>query len=152
MTADGISQSQISGRFFQMSAINKDIGAGALFIAIGLFFAGRAWFGLSIGISLNMGPGYFPFLLGILLAGIGLVVGMNGLRSDRELADRIPLRGGALVIGSIFFFAFTVRGLGIAPALVGSALMAALAPEDTTWRMALFVSSILTVFCLTVFI
>lgn len=136
-----------------MSAINKDVGAGVLFITIGLFFAARAWFGLGIGTSLNMGPGYFPFLLGILLTGIGLIVGVNGLRSNELLlAGKIPWLGGALVFGSIFFFALTVRGLGIAPALAGSALMAAFAPEGVTWPRALFIATILTVFCLTVFI
>lgn len=135
-----------------MGAINKDTGAGALFIAIGLFFSGRAWFGLSMGTGLDMGPGYFPFLLGVLLTAIGLVVGMSGLRSDDELAGKIPWRGCLLVIGGIFFFAFTVRGLGIAPALAGSSVMAGLAPEGANWRMALPVSAILTAFCLAVFI
>ena len=135
-----------------MDAINKDTGAGALFIAIGLFFAGNAWFRQDMGAAFAMGPGYFPFLLGILLIGIGLVIAALGLLNGGDIAGAIPWRGGLLVIGGILFFALTVRRLGIAPALAGSALMAAFAPQGATLRSALLLAVILTVFCLGLFI
>ena len=40
----------------------RDIGAGLIFIAIGLLF-GLGSIGLEIGTALRMGPGYFPLVL-----------------------------------------------------------------------------------------
>ena len=50
----------------------KDFWTGVMFIAIAAvaLYAGR---GYSLGTAVRMGPGYFPMLLGSLLALIGLI-------------------------------------------------------------------------------
>ena len=53
----------------------KDLGAGAFFVFVGLVYGSIAWFGLPIGVALNMGPGYFP----IVLSGMLIVLGLIGI-------------------------------------------------------------------------
>jgi hypothetical protein len=135
-----------------MQVNRKDLAAGALFVAIGLYFALGAWFGLRIGHTLSMGPGYFPLWLGIILTGFGAVIAFNALRSEPAGLGRVSWRGVILVTASVVFFGATARGLGLGPALFISIVMASLSTDRTTWRGAVVISAALTVFCVLVFI
>jgi hypothetical protein len=57
--------------------MSKDTLSGLLFIAIGSFFC---FFSLDykIGIISEMGPGFFPFLIGTILVLVGLIVVIKG--------------------------------------------------------------------------
>ncbi len=57
---------------------HKDFRAGLLFVAAGLFFAGLGA-RYSFGTAAQMGAGYFPTLLGIVMALIGLYVAAGAL-------------------------------------------------------------------------
>jgi hypothetical protein len=48
----------------------KDFFSGLMFLLVGIAFAWGAG-GYSVGTGARMGPGYFPMVLGVLLAGIG---------------------------------------------------------------------------------
>lgn len=135
-----------------MSINRRELAAGLLFVAIGLYFALDAWFQLRIGRLLSMGPGYFPLVLGCLLIGLGGIIGLNGMREPEQPFGRVSWRGVALVIGSIVFFAVTVRGLGLALALSGSSLMAALASGKMTLRGAVLLAVVTTAFCILIFV
>ena len=130
----------------------KDLAAGALFVAIGAFFALDALFNLRIGQAFSMGPGYFPLVLGGGLVGLGLVIALLGIGKTTEPIGPVPWRGIALVIGAIIYFAATVRGLGMVLALGGATLMAALATGRMSWRAASLVSIVITGFCVLAFI
>lgn len=130
----------------------KDIGSGSLFMALGAFFAIDSWVNLTIGTAGAMGAGFFPFVLGLLLLGLGTGILAKGLRSAPELLGVIPWRGGVLVLGSILFFALANVPLGSVPALAGSSLLAAFAPSNSTWRSVLVITVLLTAFCVLVFI
>lgn len=65
----------------------KDFAAGLLFTTIGVAFAAGAG-QYHIGSSERMGPGYFPLVLGVILAVIGIALSAKSFRG--ELAtDRI---------------------------------------------------------------
>lgn len=135
-----------------MTRLNKDLAAGLIFILIGGFFALNAAFTLRLGQALSMGPGYFPLILGGLLAALGLAIASNGLRHGAEPLGAVPWRGLVLVLGAILVFSATVRGAGLAPALALSILMAARAPKTLGWTASLVLSVLLTIFCLLVFV
>jgi hypothetical protein len=135
-----------------MTHLNKDLAAGLIFIAIGGFFALDAWFHLRIGRALSMGPGYFPVILGGLLAALGASIAASGLRHGAAPIGTIPWRGLVLVLGAILVFSATVRGAGLAPALAISILMAARAPKTLGWTASLTLALLLTIFCLLVFV
>jgi hypothetical protein len=130
----------------------RDLAAGALFIAIGSFFALSAIFNLSIGRALSMGPGYFPVLLGLILIGFGLAIAISGAADPAAPFGPVSWRGVGLVTASIVFFALTVRGLGMGPALGGATLLAALSTDRNSPLTAILLSLALTAFCLLVFV
>ena len=130
----------------------KNFWAGVLFIGIGLYFALEAWLNLRVGSALNMGPGYFPIILGGILASLGLAIGLGSLGKVPEPLGAVPWRGLALVIGAILFFAFTVRGLGFAPALAGASLMAALSSGKMSLRGAVLLALAISAFGVLVFV
>ena len=126
-----------------MRAHSRDIVCGLLFVAVGLAFAGGAWATLPVGRAFAMGPGYVPVLLGVLLAILGLVVAVADRSAPAEPAP-IAWRGIALLLGAVVVFAADMRGLGFAPALFLSGVMAALATGRTGLAGALATGAVLT--------
>ena len=66
----------------------KDFFAGLMFMAVGGAFAWGATT-YSVGSGARMGPGYFPLMLGILLAGIGAFVTFWSLVVETEGGGKI---------------------------------------------------------------
>ena len=66
----------------------KDFFAGLMFMAVGVAFAWGAT-NYSIGTGARMGPGYFPLMLGILLAVLGTAITFNALVVKRAGGDKI---------------------------------------------------------------
>jgi len=135
-----------------------DMLAGSTFVALGLAFAlgGRTY---GIGSTKAMGPGFVPFVLGVVLTVLGVVITAAAFRGgnphDREAAaERGPVpwvRGGMLVAGIVFFGA-TIEGLGLAPTLFVTTFVAALACRGVSPLKALGISVGLTVLCLGIFV
>ncbi len=110
----------------------RDILAGVVFVVFGVGFAVGAT-SYDVGSLLRMGPGFFPLVLGIILAILGLVIVAQGMleRGEVEPIGAVPWRAVALILGAIVFFGATVRGLGVAPSMFVSALVAGLAGHRT---------------------
>ena len=66
----------------------KDFFSGLLFIAIGIAFAWGATT-YNVGEGARMGPGYFPLMLGIVLALIGAIVLFTALVVETEGGDKV---------------------------------------------------------------
>jgi hypothetical protein len=66
----------------------KDFWAGLMFMAAGIAFAWGAT-NYTIGEGARMGPGYFPLMLGILLALIGLFVVFEAMVVETEDGEKI---------------------------------------------------------------
>jgi hypothetical protein len=130
----------------------RDLTAGMAFIVIGLAFGVNAWLTLRIGEANAMGPGYFPLLLGVLLVGFGSAIAFSAIGKAGEPFGAVAWRGTALITLSIVFFALTVRGLGMAPALGGATFLAALASGRLSVGGSLLLAIGLTSFCIVVFL
>jgi hypothetical protein len=130
----------------------KDILAGATFIAFGLVFAIGS-LAYEIGSPLEMGPGYVPLALGLLLIGNGGLIVVKGfIAGEGEPIGDVGWRAVILVTTSLLFFGVTVRGLGVVLSLFIATLMAALARTATSVREALIISAALTVLSVLIFI
>jgi len=66
----------------------KDFFSGLLFTAVGVAFAWGAT-KYSIGTGARMGPGYFPLMLGILMAILGGVITFKALVVETEDGDKV---------------------------------------------------------------
>ena len=130
----------------------RDVFAGLIFAAFGLAFAGIA-LTYDLGSALRMGPGYFPLLLGCLVVLLGLAIVIEGsVREDRIPLGTIPWRGLLFLTAAILVFGFSVRRLGMAPALFLSVLLAAFSSERTSVLTAFALAVGLTVICVVIFV
>ena len=128
----------------------RDIGAGLIFIAIGLLF-GLGSIGLEIGTALRMGPGYFPLVLAGLLVALGLIILAQGFGQPTPGRVAVPWRGLVLILAAPVVFGLTVRGLGLVPAVMLVALISAFASQRMPVLLAFVLSVALTIFCVVVF-
>ena len=109
-----------------------DILGGALLIAFGL---GVAWYAnrYEFGELSSMGPGFFPRVLGYLLAGLGVLVILPALRRPAELPT-IQKKSFFFVSLSVLVFAVFLPKIGLAATVALTVVVASLADKDTTWR------------------
>ena len=70
----------------------QDFWSGVMFIILGLAFAWKAT-SYSMGTAARMGPGYFPYWLGIIMAGIGAIVLLTSFSKKAEIliTRQIPI-------------------------------------------------------------
>ncbi len=123
---------------------------GALFIALGLFFAYQSWI-MDMGTALRMGPGYFPLLLAGILLLLGIIVLVQATRAGSEPIGPLAWRGMLLILPAPIFFGLTVRGLGFLPAIFITALIASFASMRMKPVTALILSAGVTLFSYLVF-
>ncbi len=66
----------------------KDFFSGLMFMGVGIAFAWGAGT-YSIGSGARMGPGYFPLVLGVLLAILGIAITFTALVVETEDGDKV---------------------------------------------------------------
>lgn len=92
----------------------QDFWSGVMFCVLGAMFAILAT-RYSMGTADRMGPGYFPFWLGVILAGLGVVITLGALspRAEETTIDRFNWRVIGLLIGSVVLYAALLNPLGV---------------------------------------
>ena len=129
----------------------KDFWTGLIYI----FFGSSAVLiarDYGMGTALRMGPGYFPTVLGILLALIGLISLVRSFIETGSPIGALAFKGLFLVVGSTLVFGLIVRGAGLAVALPVLVIMSAYASVRFRWGPSLVLAAGLTVFCVLVFL
>jgi hypothetical protein len=82
----------------------KDFWAGLMFIGFGMFFAIWAYVNYQMGTAVRMGPAYFPFVLGGLLAFLGALVLIEGFALEASGAPlQLPFNIIDLVVALAIF-------------------------------------------------
>ena len=128
---------------------------GMIFIALGLFFAVQS-LGLELGTAFRMGPGYFPLLLGVLLALIGAFVMFKALTVETQDGEKIgswawkPL---FFIIAGNVLFGILLGGLpslglpamGLIVAIFGTTLVVSLAGDTFKLKEVLVLATILSI-------
>ncbi len=132
----------------------KDRVGGAAVTAIGLgaVFLGRSY---PLGTLTRMGPGFFPVLLGVLMAATGVVMLLmtvwaapDGLRGERVGPS---WRGWAGILAGIAAFGLIGKHAGLVPATFAIVFISALGHQKNRLRDALLLAAATVVFCLVVF-
>ena len=135
-----------------MEINKKELAAGAICIGIGLFFFLSAWFGLRMGTSQAMGPGYFPAMAGALLALIGVLVALTGIRAPATGFGPVPWRGIVMISVVPILFGFMARELGFLFSLILCCGVAAFASSRMTLRYAAVMTPLLVLLCWFIFV
>lgn len=140
----------------------KDFFSGLLYMALGIAFAlgARTY---NVGTGARMGPGYFPLMLGIVLAILGAVVVFNALVAKTESGDKIGKwiwRPVGYIVGANLAFGILLGGLpsiklpamGMIIAIFALTLISAKAGTEFKLKEVLILSGILAVGSYVVFI
>ena len=130
----------------------KDLLAGAIFVGFGLAFAVTSTT-YEIGSALRMGPGFFPLVLGGILVVLGGLIAVTGyIAADGGEIGTVPWRAFALLLTAVLLFGFTVRDLGLVPALFLAVLLAAFAGRGIRPVQAVVIAVSLTVLSVLIFV
>lgn len=129
---------------------SQDAVSGLMFLAVAIYVSVSTLLGLDIGSLEQMGPGFFPLALGIILGVIGVLVLLNAKpNEDQQLP--VNWRAVFLIGAAPIAFGLTVRTLGLVPALLVSVSMATLSSGKIRLPTALSVIVGVTMFCVVVF-
>ncbi len=131
----------------------RDFGAGIMYMVIGLFFAIVAT-QYQMGTAAKMGPGYFPFYLGILMTLLGLLVLVKSF-SATAVIESIPKFNWRIIIqitGSVVLYGLLLPRLGFLIAVVALVLVSASASKEFTWKGSLINAAFLVAFTYSVFV
>jgi hypothetical protein len=133
----------------------KDFFSGLMFTAAGVAFAVGAQ-SYTVGTAARMGPGYFPLMLGIILAILGVAITFNALVVHTEDGDKVghfvwkPI---IFVLGANLAFGILLGGLpsiglppmGLMLAIVVLTFIASLAGDEFKLRDVAILSVVLAI-------
>jgi len=129
----------------------KDFWAGIMFLVISLatVIIAREY---PMGTAGKMGPGFFPIMLGWILAAISLITLLGACTTDGEPLERLAYKDMLLILGSVVLFGFFVRGAGLAAAIPVLILVSAFGSVKFRWRPAVALAVGATIFCVLLFV
>jgi len=133
----------------------KDFYSGVMFSAVGVAFAWGATT-YSVGTGARMGPGYFPLMLGVVLALMGIAIMFRALVVETEDGDKIgkwawkPL---GYIIAANLAFGVLLGGLpsiglpamGMVIAIFGLTILASLAGDVFKLKEVLILAAVLAI-------
>jgi hypothetical protein len=129
----------------------KDFWSGLMFIG----FAGVALVVVrdySLGTAIRMGPGYFPLLLGLVLAGIGGILVVRSVAVDGAPVERLQVRPLASIVIGVVLFGALLERLGLVVVLVAAVVVSALASRESRPVEVAALATALAVFSVAVFV
>ncbi|MEZ5738507.1 MAG: tripartite tricarboxylate transporter TctB family protein [Burkholderiaceae bacterium] len=131
----------------------RDLAAGVLLLALGLFVALYAGAHYRVGEAARMGPGFFPAALGWVLAALGLAIGLLAFRKSVQALQppRFAWRPLLAILAAILAFGLVVERLGLVPAAVALTGVAVFAEKPLRWRRTFWLAVGLSLLCWLIF-
>jgi hypothetical protein len=133
----------------------RDFYAGGLMILLGLGAAleGQRY---NIGTMRQMGPGFMPVALGVVLVLIGIMIAgtsLAGAADDGEstLPAEPDWRGWLCIIAGPLLFIVFGKYSGLAPATFACVFVSAMGDRSATWKSAFTLALSITIFGVGVF-
>jgi hypothetical protein len=136
-------------------SLQKDVVGGLLVSALGIAVAIHS-ISFQIGDLSRMGPGYFPFALGVVLTLVGIAIGAKGFRSTpqqtkAELSQPPEWKAWFLISLSIVTFVVLAKYLGLVAATFSIVFVSALGDRTNSWRGAALLGVAMVVVSVVVF-
>ncbi|ESJ25725.1 MULTISPECIES: tripartite tricarboxylate transporter TctB family protein [Cupriavidus] len=131
----------------------KDFASGLMFILVGFGFSWVAR-GYSMGTAAKMGPGYFPFWLGVVLALLGVLVLIGSMSSKGEGDElaRWDIKLLLWILGSVVLFGLLLKPLGMVLSVIVLVLVSSMASHEFTWRGAILNTIVLVLISMGAFV
>jgi putative tricarboxylic transport membrane protein len=103
-----------------------------------------------------MGPGYFPRILGGVMAVLGVIVAGIGLKNQAQWAatDGIGWTWKPVIIltAAVVLFGATLPSLGMVIAIILLTIISGIAAHDKNYRELAIITVIMCLFCAAVFV
>lgn len=153
--------------------LHKDQLAGALMVLVGLaavYFARP----LALGTLMQMGPGYFPTALGIILACLGVAIVLASAkraapsvlpefpgepadvvsaaqRAAEHSSNKPDWRGWSCILAGFIAFIILFKYAGAVPAATAVVVISAFGERGNTWKSALWLAVFVNLVLVVVF-
>lgn len=132
---------------------HRDLWAGVMFFVFGVLFVvlSRQY---QLGTAAKMGPGYFPTILGGLLAVLGLIIFFGAFeKHNAELkVERVGWRELLLLLASIAAFGVLLPSMGMVVSIVVLIGVSALASHEFSVRDTVIATVVLIILSYFVFV
>ena len=140
----------------------KDFFSGLMYTVVGASFAYGAT-SYTVGSGARMGPGYFPLLLGVILALLGAVILFKALvveTPDGEPVGAWAWKPLCFIIAGNLLFGVLLGGLpsiglpamGLIAAIFGTTIVVSMAGDEFNFKETIVLSAILSVMSYAAFI
>lgn len=140
----------------------KDFFSGLMFMLVGIAFAWGAT-SYNVGTGARMGPGYFPLVLGVLMAFLGLVIAIKATVINTPDGDKIgswawkPL---FFIIAANLVFGVMLGGLpsikipamGLILAIYALTFIASMAGDEFSFKAVFILATVLSIMSYLAFI
>ncbi|MGK6314110.1 tripartite tricarboxylate transporter TctB family protein [Neorhizobium sp. DT-125] len=133
------------------SLSRRNVTFAAIFVGFSAAVGIYAYSTLSIGTAAEMGAGFFPVMLSIVLGLLALAVAFTPISSGALPLRFASIRSSVLVLCSPLIFAVTIQPLGLIAAVALTIFFSSFASRFATLRQSLMLSIGFTMFCVAVF-
>ena len=128
----------------------RDFWAGSMFFLLGIFFVAVAR-SYTFGTSAKMGPGFFPTVLGLILAGLGIVIVLMAFLKSNDPLPKFVWRPLLILVLAICLYALLLPTAGFVLATVVLIVVGAKADPETRLVQSVALGVGLSIFSTVVF-
>ncbi|WP_117192063.1 tripartite tricarboxylate transporter TctB family protein [Rhizobium terrae] len=129
----------------------RNVTFAAIFVCFSAVTGIYAYSTLSIGTAAEMGAGFFPVMLSIVLALLALAIAFTPISPGTPPLRFASVKSSVLIMGSPLVFAATIQSLGLVIAVALTIFFSSFASRFANLRQSLLLSTGFTVFCVAVF-
>ena len=130
----------------------RDFWAGVMFIAFGAFAVIVAQMNYQMGTAVRMGPGYFPTVLGGILAVLGVMVLVESMAIEGEKVARFYFRPLLFIVAANLAFAYLLKPLGLVLSIVALVFISAFGGHEYKFREVAILTVVMMVISVGVFV
>ena len=131
----------------------KDFWSGVMFMSIGFAFALIVkFYEYPMGTGSRMGPGYFPFVLGIIMGILGVVITIQSLASEGPPVSKFAWRPLFWILGAVVLFGLIAKLAGLALSIIALVVISSYGGDQFRLKEVIISSLILAVFSVAVFV
>jgi hypothetical protein len=129
----------------------KDFWSGVMFLGFAAVAVVTAR-GYSMGSGGKMGPGYFPMLLGIALAGLAMLLVGRSLAFEGTRVTRLQGRPTLMIVLGVILFGIMIPYLGLVIALATVTAVSAFATRESRPLEVAALAAVLAAFSVGIFV